>query len=42
MPSTATLEEEGIVDALGNDGNVSMPEQVNQPNPWMMMMYLRR
>jgi hypothetical protein len=42
MPSTATLEEEETLDALGNDGNVSMPEQVNRPNPWMMMMYLRR
>jgi len=32
------------VDALGNDGNASMPEQVNRPNPWrkimMMMIYL--
>jgi hypothetical protein len=26
------------VDALGNDGNASMPEQVSRPNPWMMMM----
>ena len=24
-PSTTNLEEEGIVDALGNDGNASMP-----------------
>jgi hypothetical protein len=28
MPSTTNLEEEEIVDALGNDGNASMPEQV--------------
>jgi hypothetical protein len=27
-PSTTILEEEEIVDAPGNDGNVSMPEQV--------------
>ena len=27
-PSTTNLEEEEIVDALGNDGNASMPEQV--------------
>jgi hypothetical protein len=28
------LEEEEIVDALGNDGNASLPEQVKRPNPW--------
>ena len=43
-PSTTNLEEEEIVDALGNDGNASMPEQVRQPNPWrkmvMMMMMM--
>jgi hypothetical protein len=27
-PSTNNLEEEEIVDAPGNDGNASMPEQV--------------
>jgi len=31
------------LDALGNDVNASMPEQVKRPNPWrkmmMMMMY---
>jgi hypothetical protein len=37
MPSTTDLEEEEIVDALGNDGNESMPEQVNLPNPWRKM-----
>jgi len=37
MPSTTNLEEEEIVDALGNDGNASMLEQVKQPNPWKMM-----
>ena len=26
------------MDALGNDGNTSMPEQVKQPNPWRKMM----
>ena len=38
--STTNLEEEEIVDALGNDGNASMPEQVNRPNPWKKMMML--
>jgi hypothetical protein len=40
-PSITNLEEEEIVDALRNDGNTSMPEQVKRPNPWskvMMMM----
>jgi len=40
-PSTTNLEEEEIVDAPGNDGNASMPEQIKRPNPWrkiMMMM----
>ena len=32
--SITSLEEEEIVDALGNDGNASMPEQVKRPNPW--------
>ena len=33
-PLTTNLEEEEIVDAPGNDGNVLMPEQVKRPNPW--------
>ena len=32
-PSTTNLEEEEIVDALGNDGNASMPERVKGPKP---------
>ena len=36
-PSTTNLEEEEIVDAPGNDGNASMPEQVKRPNPWRKM-----
>jgi hypothetical protein len=32
-PSTTNLVEEEIVDALGNDGNASMPEQGNRHNP---------
>jgi hypothetical protein len=28
------------VDAPGNDGNASMPEQVKRPIPWMMMMMM--
>jgi len=38
MASTANIKEEETVDALGNDGNASMPEQVNRPNPWRKMM----
>ena len=37
-PSATNLEEEEIVDALGNDGNASMPEQVNRLNPCRKMM----
>jgi hypothetical protein len=43
-PSTTNLEEEEeIVDAPGNDGNASMPEQVKRPKPWrkMMMMMIK-
>jgi len=39
-PSTTNLEEEEIVDVLGNDGNASMPEQVNRHNPWRRMMMI--
>ena len=39
-PSTTNLEEEGIADAPGNDGNASMPEQVKRPNPWRKMMMM--
>jgi hypothetical protein len=38
--STTNLEEEEIVDALGNDGKASMPEQVSRPNPWRKMMMM--
>ena len=37
-PSTTKLEEEEIVDALGNDGNASMPEQFKRHNTWWKMM----
>jgi len=37
-PSTTNLEEEETVDAPGNDGNASMPEQVKRPNPWRKMV----
>jgi hypothetical protein len=41
-PLTTNLEEEEIVDAPGNDGNASVPEQVKHPQPWkkkkMMMI----
>jgi len=37
-PSATNPEDEKIVDASGNDGNTSMPEQVKRPNPWREMM----
>ena len=43
-PSITNLEEKEIVDALGNDGTASMPEEFRRPNPWrrrrMMMMMM--
>jgi hypothetical protein len=39
-PSATNLEEEEIVDAPGNDGNASMPEQVKRPNPCRKMMMM--
>jgi len=39
-PSTTNLEEEETVDAPGNDGNASMPEQVKRPNTWRKMMMM--
>ena len=41
-PLTTNLEEEGIVDAPGNDGKASMPEQVKRPNPWRKMMMMMK
>ena len=38
--STTNLEEEEIVDAVGNDGNASLPERVIGPNPWRKMMII--
>jgi hypothetical protein len=38
--STTNLEEEQIVDALVNDGNASMLEQVSRPNTWRKMMMM--
>jgi len=29
-----------MLDAPGNDGNASMPEQVKRPNPWRKMMMM--
>jgi hypothetical protein len=40
MPSTTNLKEEEIVDAIENDGNASVPEQVKQRNPWRKMMIM--
>ena len=37
-PSTTNLEEEEIMDALGNEGKASMLEQVKRPNAWRKMM----
>ena len=43
-PSTTNPEDEEIVDAAGNDGNASMPEQFKRPNLWtkiiMMLMIM--
>jgi hypothetical protein len=39
-PSTTNLEGEEAVDAPGNSGNASMPEQVKRPNPWRKMMMM--
>ena len=39
-PPCTNLEEEEIVDAPGNDGNASIPEQVKRPNPWRKMMMM--
>ena len=39
-PSTTNLEEEEIVEALGSDGNASMLENVERPNPRRMMMVM--
>ena len=38
--STTNLEEEEIVDALGNDGNASIPEEVSRPNSCRKMMMM--
>ena len=38
--STTNPEDEEIVDAPGKDGNASMPEQVNRPNPRRKMMMM--
>ena len=40
MPSTTNLEEEKIMDVLGNDGNALMPEHVSRPKPWRNMMMM--
>jgi hypothetical protein len=44
-PQLQTSRKKRSWDALGNDGNASMQEQVNRPNPWrkkkkMMMMMM--
>jgi hypothetical protein len=39
-PSTINLEEEEIVDAPGNDGNMSRPKQVKQPNLWRKIIII--
>jgi hypothetical protein len=38
--SATNAEDEEIVDALGNDGNASMPEEVKRSNPWRKMMMM--
>jgi hypothetical protein len=39
-PSNTNFEGEEIVDAPGNGGKASMPEQVKRPNPWRKMMMM--
>jgi hypothetical protein len=39
-PSPTNFEAEELVDAIGNDGNASMPEQFNGLNPWRQMMMM--
>ena len=34
------LEEEEIMNALGNDGSALMPEEVKRPNPWRKTMMM--
>jgi len=41
-PSTTNLEEQEIVEAPGNYGSASMPEQFKRPNPWRKMMMIYR
>jgi len=41
-PSTTNLEEEELMDAPGNDGKASMPEQFKRPNPWRKMMMMMK
>ena len=40
--STTSLEEEEIVEVLGNDGKASMPEQVKNLNPRIKMMIITK
>jgi len=42
LTTRTNLEEEEIVDAPGNDGNASMPEQVKRPNPWRKLMMMMK
>ena len=39
-PQLQTSRKKEIVDALGNNGNTSMLEQVKQPDPWRKMMMI--
>jgi len=39
-PSTTNSENKETVDAPGNDGNGSMPEQVKRPNPWVKIIII--
>ena len=40
MLSSTNLEEEETVDAAGNEGNASMPEQFKRPNTCRMIMMM--
>ena len=38
--SNTNPEDEEVVDAPGKDGNASMPEQVERPNPWRKIIII--
>ena len=39
-PLTTNIAKEEIVDALGNDGNASIPEKLKRRNPWRKIIMM--